>query len=60
MQNLVELDSGQSTEVVNRAKQLTEPLKRPTLKTIVAGICKDAKMDTALYLLRSNTSHDGE
>lgn len=38
------------------AKQLA----KPTLSEVVSLICQDSATDALLYLMRSNTGHDGE
>ncbi|MGB7343938.1 MAG: hypothetical protein WBD20_06980 [Pirellulaceae bacterium] len=39
---------------------LSPQVKPQSLADLMAEICQDAGTETAHYLLRSNTSHDGE
>ncbi|QDT11620.1 hypothetical protein [Planctomycetes bacterium K23_9] len=43
----------------NRSAVAT-PIQAPSLEALLSEVCRDAQTDTANYLLRSNTSHDGE
>ena len=36
------------------------PRHRPSLESLAKSICDDARSENLRYLIRSNTSHDGE
>ena len=64
----VDIDSAESTPahesfdrvVAPQPLETRQPLEKRPLEKIVRAICEDAREGTSHYLLRSNTSHDGE
>lgn len=61
MKSITTLPTLMPKEAAPTKRQTTHvPSQTPTLESIAQEICLDARHDSMKYLLRSDTSHDGE
>ena len=54
------IDAPTKTEERKPTVQEASSPSTRTLDALVSDICQDARKDNLRYLIRSNTSHDGE